>query len=181
MTLTSVSGTLETLISERPIQETSVGLGGKGGSEMGKVTVDDVAHIVGRYDSGVLGTFEATRFATGRKNALRLEVSGTEGAISFDLEDLNSLLFYDGTARDSERGFTKILVTEPVHPYIPAWWPAGHMLGYEHGFSHQVKDFVEAISAGVQPTPSFADGLQVQRVLEAVETSSAAGSAWTTV
>ncbi|MEO5534110.1 MAG: Gfo/Idh/MocA family oxidoreductase [Pseudolysinimonas sp.] len=181
MNLTSVSGTLQTIITERPIQETSAGLGGTGGSEMGTVTVDDVAHIVGRYDSGVLGTFEATRFATGRKNALRLEVSGTEGAISFDLEDLNSLLFYDGTARDSERGFTKILVTEPVHPYIPAWWPAGHMLGYEHGFSHQVKDFVEAISAGIQPTPSFADGLQVQRVLEAVETSSAAGSAWTAV
>jgi len=181
LTLTSVSGTLETLTTRRPLQETSVGLGGTGGSEYGDVTVDDVAHIVGRYDSGVLGTFEATRFATGRKNALRLEVSGTDGALAFDLEDLNSLQFYDNTAPESERGFTKILVTEPVHPYIPAWWPAGHMLGYEHGFSHQVKDFVEAIATGTQPTPSFADGLQVQRVLEAVEQSSRAGSAWTTI
>ena len=181
LSLTSVSGTVETLVKQRPIQETSVGLGGKGGSELGDVTVDDVAHIIGRYDSGVLGTFEATRFATGRKNALRLEVSGTDGALSFDLEDLNSLNFYDNTAPDAERGFTKILVTEPVHPYIPAWWPAGHMLGYEHGFSHQVKDFVESIAAGTQPTPSFDDGLQIQRVLAAVEASSAAGSAWTTV
>ena len=181
LTLTSVSGTLETLVKQRPIQETSVGLGGKGGTELGDVTVDDVAHIVGRYDSGVLGTFEATRYATGRKNALRLEVSGTEGALSFDLEDLNSLMFYDNTAPEAERGFTRILVTEPVHPYIPAWWPAGHMLGYEHGFSHQVKDFVEAIAAGTQPTPSFGDGLQIQRVLAAVEASSAAGSAWTAV
>jgi predicted dehydrogenase len=181
LTLTSVSGTLETLVKQRPIQETSVGLGGKGGSQLGDVTVDDVAHIIGRYDSGVLGTFEATRFATGRKNALRLEVSGTEGALSFDLEDLNSLLFYDNTAPEAERGFKKILVTEPVHPYVSAWWPAGHMLGYEHGFSHQVKDLVEAIAAGTQPTPSFADGLQIQRVLAAVEASSAAGSAWTTV
>jgi predicted dehydrogenase len=181
LTLTSVSGTVETLVKQRPIQETSVGLGGKGGSELGDVTVDDVAHIIGRYDSGVLGTFEATRFATGRKNALRLEVSGTDGALSFDLEDLNSLMFYDNTAPEAERGFTKILVTEPVHPYIPAWWPAGHMLGYEHGFSHQVKDFVESIAAGTQPTPSFADGLQIQRVLAAVEASSAAGSAWTAV
>jgi predicted dehydrogenase len=181
LTLTSVSGTLETLVKKRPIQETSVGLGGKGGSELGDVTVDDVAHIIGRYDSGVLGSFEATRFATGRKNALRLEVSGTEGALSFDLEDLNSLMFYDNTAPEAERGFTKILVTEPVHPYVSAWWPAGHMLGYEHGFSHQVKDLVEAIAAGTQPMPSFADGLQIQRVLAAVEASSAAGSAWTNV
>jgi predicted dehydrogenase len=181
LTLTSVSGTVETLVTQRPIQETSVGLGGTGGSELGDVTVDDSAYVIGRYDSGVLGTFEATRFATGRKNALRLEVSGTDGALSFDLEDLNSLMFYDGTAPEAERGFTRILVTEPVHPYIPAWWPAGHMLGYEHGFSHQVKDFVESIAAGTQPTPSFEDGLQLQRVLDAVEVSSRAGSTWTTV
>ena len=181
MLLTSVSGTIATLTDQRPIQETSVGLGGRGGTELGTVTVDDVAYIVGRYDSGVLGTFEATRFATGRKNALRLEVSGTDGALAFDLEDLNSLQFYDGTAPETERGFTKIMVTEPAHPYISAWWPAGHMLGYEHGFSHQVKDLVDAIATGTQPSPSFSDGLQVQRVLDAVETSSRADSAWTNV
>ena len=70
-------------------------------------------------------------------------------------------------------------MTEPQHPYISAWWPAGHTLGYEHGFSHQAKDFVEAIAAGEQPTPSFDDGLQVQRVLAAVEASAGNGSAWT--
>ena len=105
----------------------------------------------------MLGTFEATRFATGRKNALRVEVSGSKGALSFDLEDLNSLQFYDATAPATEQGFTKILVTEPQHPYIAAWWPAGHMLGYEHGFSHQVMDFVEAIAAGSsrrRPSPT---------------------------
>jgi predicted dehydrogenase len=72
-------------------------------------------------------------------------------------------------------------VTEPQHPYVSAWWPAGHMLGYEHAFSHQAKDFVEAVVAGTQPTPSFADGVQVQRVLAAVEASSGANSAWTDV
>jgi len=107
-------------------------------------------------------------------------VSGSAGAVSFDLENLNSLEFYDATAPAETQGFTTILVTEPVHPYVGSWWPAGHMLGYEHGFSHQAKDFVDAISAGTQPTPSFADGLQVQRVLAAVEKSSGAGSAWTT-
>jgi predicted dehydrogenase len=179
--LTSVSGTLETITKQRPVLESTSGLGGKGGSETGDVTVDDVALFTGRYDSGVLGIFEATRFATGRKNALRVEVSGTEGAIAFDLEDLNTLQLYDATAEAGTQGFTRILVTEPEHPYTANWWPTGHMLGYEHGFVHQAKDFIEALVAGVQPAPSFAEGLQVQRVLAAVEASSGAGSAWTAV
>ena len=90
----------------------------------------------------MLGSFEATRFATGRKNALSIEVSGDKGALAFDLKDLNSLWFYDRMAPNQLQGFTKILVTESEHPYISAWWPAGHMLGYEHGFSHQVKDLL---------------------------------------
>jgi predicted dehydrogenase len=179
LTLSSVSGTMETIINQRPLEGERSGIGGTAGEGTGAVTVDDVALFTGRFSTGVLGSFEATRFATGRKNALRLEVSGTKGAISFDLEDLNSLGFYDATATAGEQGFTKIYVTEPQHPYISAWWPAGHMLGYEHGFSHQAKDFVEAVVAGVQPTPSFADGLQVQRVLAAVESSAGNGSAWT--
>jgi predicted dehydrogenase len=179
--LASVSGVLETLVAERPLLADARGLSGTASEERGQVTVDDVALFTGRFDDGVLGSFEATRFATGRKNALRIEVSGSTGAIAFDLEDLNALQFFDGTADATTQGFTKILVTEPEHPYVGAWWPAGHMLGYEHGFSHQAKDFVEAIVAGEQPRPSFADGLQVQRVLEAVETSSGNGSAWTAV
>jgi predicted dehydrogenase len=181
MRLASVSGTLETIVEERPVLESTSGLGGKGGSATGRVTVDDVAIFTGRYDSGVLGVFEATRFATGRKNALRVEVSGTRGAIAFDLEDLNTLQVYDATAEPGTQGFTRVLVTEPEHPYVANWWPTGHLLGYEHGFVHQAKDFVEAVTAKRTPSPSFADGVQVQRVLAAVETSAGAGSAWTDV
>jgi predicted dehydrogenase len=179
--LTSVSGMLETFVKERPLLESAQGLSGTASTERGEVTVDDLALFTGRFDGGAVGSFEATRFSTGRKNALRVEVAGSLGAISFDLEDLNSLGFYDATAPDTEQGFRKILVTEPGHPYTGAWWPTGHMLGYEHGFSHQVKDLVEAIDAGEQPTPSFADGLQVQRVLQAVEESSEHGNAWTSI
>ena len=143
------------------------------------MTAHPVTLFTGRYDSGVLGIFEATRFATGRKNALRVEVSGSRGAIAFDLEDLNSLEYYDSSAPAATQGFTKILVTEPVHPYISAWWPAGHMLGYEHAFSNQAKDFIDAITTATQPSPSFADGLQVQRVLAAIESSSDNDSRWT--
>ena len=177
--LTSVSGTLETLVNERPLLGTKQGLSGTATTERGAVTVDDVALFTGRFEGGALGSFEATRFSTGRKNAFRIEVAGSEGAISFDLEDLNALSFFDGNAASGQQGFTKILVTEPQHPYLAAWWPPGHTLGYEHGFTHQARDFVEAIAAGAQPTPSFADGLQVQQVLAAVEASSDNGSAWT--
>ena len=179
--LTEVSGTLETLVAERPVLEHASGLGGTGGSERGAVTVDDLALFTGRFDGGAIGSFEATRFATGRKNALRIEVSGDRGAIAFDLEDLNALQVHDATAPAERQGFTRVLVTEPGHPYLQGWWPAGHMLGYEHGFSHQVKDLVEAVAADAPLHPSFDDGLQVQRVLTAIERSAAARSAWTPV
>lgn len=177
--LVAVSGILETIVKERPLLASSQGLSGTAGTERGAVTVDDVALFTGRFDNGVLGAFEATRFSTGRKNSLHVEIVGSLGTLAFDLEDLNSLEYYDATAPTGQQGFTRILVTEPEHPYMSAWWPTGHMLGYEHGFSHQARDFVEAVAAGSQPRPSFADGLQVQRVLAAVEKSSEHGSAWT--
>ncbi|WP_424711786.1 Gfo/Idh/MocA family protein [Microbacterium sp. SLBN-111] len=177
----SVTGTLETIVKQRPLQAAGSGLSGSAGEGVGDVTVDDAAIFTGRLSNGALASFEATRFATGRKNALTIEVSGDRGALAFDLEDLNSLRFYDRTAPEGRQGFTQILVTEPVHPYVAAWWPAGHMLGYEHGFTHQVVDLVAAIDGGTDPHPSFAEGLSVQRVLDAVERSSAAAAAWTSV
>ncbi len=169
--ITGVSGILNTFVHERPLPGRA--------SERGNVSVDDLALFSGRFDGGAVGSFEATRMSTGRKNALRIEVAGSAGAISFDLENMNSLGFYDATAPDTRQGFTNIMVTEPAHPYLSAWWPAGHALGYEHAFAHQVKDFVEAIAEGRRPEPSFADGLQVQKVLQGVERSAQADSIWT--
>ncbi|MDN3495462.1 Gfo/Idh/MocA family oxidoreductase [Planococcus sp. APC 4015] len=174
----SVSGIIETIVSERPVLASGQGLSGTAGAERGAVTVDDVALFTGRLAQGALASFEATRFRTGRKNALRIEISGSTGALAFDLERLNELEFYDATHPGTELGFRRILVTEHDHPYLAPWWPTGHMLGYEHGFSHQVRDLVTAIHEGAQPRPSFDDGLHVQRVLDAVERSSAAGSTW---
>lgn len=179
--LVDVAGTIETVVAERPLLESGSGLSGTAGVGVGAVTVDDLALFTGRFEGGALGSYVATRMSTGRKNALRIEVSGSRGAIAFDLEEMNVLHVHDGTAPTARQGFTKILVTEPEHPYIGAWWPAGHMLGYEHGFSHQAKDLVEAIAAGIQPEPSFADGLHVQRVLGAVERSSADRGIWTKI
>ncbi|MFJ2759491.1 Gfo/Idh/MocA family protein [Nocardioides sp. NPDC087217] len=167
-----VSGMLETFVKERPVAETSSGLSATAGTERGPVTVDDAAVFLARFAGGAVGSFEATRFATGRKNAIRIEINGSKGSLAFDFEDMNVLHFHDATLPAAEGGFRRIVVTEPEHPWVAAWWPPGHGLGYEHGFTHQVVDLVRALGEGAEPTPTFADGLQVQRVLAAVETSS---------
>jgi predicted dehydrogenase len=173
----SVSGLLRTFVTERPVLGSSVGLSGTGGAERGPVTVDDAALFTGALIGGGVATFEATRMAMGRKNGLRFEISGTEGAIAFDLERLNELEFLDGTGPVAEQGFRRIVVTEPEHPYLEAWWPQGHVIGWEHTFTHQIRDFLLAIRDGAAPSPSFEEGLQVQRVLAAIEESAAAKSA----
>jgi predicted dehydrogenase len=177
-TITGVSGLTETFVTERPLPDASSGLAASGGTGSGEVTVDDAALFLARFESGALGSFEATRFATGRKNAMRLEVNGSVGSLAFDFESMNELAFYDGSEDAATAGFRRILVTEPSHPYADAWWPPGHGLGYEHTFTHEVVDLVTAIGADRSPRPSFADGLQVQQVLAAVEQSAAAGSGW---
>ncbi|WP_394255728.1 Gfo/Idh/MocA family protein [Pseudoclavibacter helvolus] len=180
--LSGVSGLVETFVKERPIADDFAGLSGTAGSERGPVTVDDAAVFFGRLQGGAIAVFEATRFAYGRKNAIRLEINGTKGSIAFDFEDMNVLEYFDASGDQATAGYTRILVTEPDHhPFIKAWWPAGHGLGYEHAFTHQAVELVEDIAARRAPAPSFADGLAVQRVLAAVEESSANGSSWVAI
>jgi predicted dehydrogenase len=179
--LTGVSALLETFVPERPLPASAGSLSGVGGEGTGTVTVDDAAVFLGRFTGGALGVFEATRFALGRKNAIRIEINGSRGSLAFDFEDMNVLHFFDGDDPDETAGFRRIVVTEPGHPYVSAWWPAGHGLGYEHGFTHQVVDLVTAIAENTDPAPSFADGLQVQRVLDAVERSAGDRSTWTEI
>jgi predicted dehydrogenase len=177
--ITGVSATTETFVHDRPLPGAAHGLSADVGSGRGEVTVDDAAIFLARLTGGALATFEATRFATGRKNAIRLEVNGSRGSLAFDFEDMNVLHVHDAGAPGREAGFTRVIVTETTHPYVDRWWPAGHGLGYEHGFTHQAADLIEAISSGTDPEPSFADGLAVQEVLAAVEVSAGTGSCWT--
>jgi len=181
--VTGVSGLLETFVKTRPEAGERSGLGGVGSADAprAEVTVDDAAVFSARFSEGAIGAYEASRFALGRKNAFRVEINGTDGSVAFDFESNNELQFFDGSEPAAEQGFRRILVTEPDHPYVAAWWPPGHGLGYEHGFTHQAVDLVTAIAEGRQPTPSFDDALQVQQVLAAVEASSANSSAWTAV
>ncbi|MET7272745.1 Gfo/Idh/MocA family oxidoreductase [Streptomyces flaveolus] len=180
--LVGVSAQMETFVKQRPrLDAASAGPAASGGVRRGAVTVDDAAVFTGRLSSGALATFEASRMASGRKNALRLEINGEFGSLAFDLERLNELSFHDHREPAATAGFRRILVTEAEHPYLEGWWPPGHTLGYEHTFTHQARDLVEAIASGSAPTPSFADGLQVQRVLAAVEESAQKNAVYTPV
>ncbi|MEU5262968.1 Gfo/Idh/MocA family oxidoreductase [Amycolatopsis sp. NPDC021455] len=167
--ITGVSALTNTFVKQRPAES--------GGTD--DVTVDDTALFLARLSGGAVATFEATRFALGRKNAMRLEVNGSKASLAFDFESMNELQWYEGAG--TEAGFRRILVTEPQHPYVGVWWPPGHLLGYEHTFTHEVADLLDAIGAGTDPEPGFDDGLRVQRVLAAVEQSAAEEANWTSV
>lgn len=171
--IAGVSGLTETFVRERPLAD--------GSGARGPVTVDDAALFIARFAGGALGSFEATRFATGHTEGLRVELNGELGSIVWDLGDFNGLRLFDATEDPATQGFRRIQVTRAGHPYAGAWWPDGHTIGYEHTFTHEVRDLVHAIADGRDPVPSFADGLQVQEVLDAVQRSAASGAGWTQV
>lgn len=160
-----VNGLLETFITERPLPDNP--------AKKGPVDVDDAALSLVRYDNGAVGYLEGTRFATGRKNYNRFEINGAKGSIVWDLEQLNELQLYVEEGPNS--GFRTISVTDGKHPYVGAWWPPGHIIGYEHSFTHTVYDFLRAIAEQKLPSPSFEDGYKNQRVLDAIERSARDG------
>lgn len=181
--ITAVSATLRTFVDQRPQAAVGGELGGVADADapMAPVTVDDAAAFTAGFSAGALGVFEATRFATGRRNANRIEINGELGSIAFDFERLNELEYFDAREPRETQGFHRVQVTDAVHPYTEHWWPVGHGLGYDHLFTNQVADFVTAIADGTQPTPSFDEALDVQRVLAAVSESAANSSTSTLV
>ncbi|MBX7246550.1 MAG: Gfo/Idh/MocA family oxidoreductase [Candidatus Sumerlaeaceae bacterium] len=174
--IAEVCGMTKTFIKERPLPAgASAGLakGGATKTARGKVTVDDAAAWLARFENGALGTFEATRFATGRKNYNSFEIYGSKGSLLFNFEEMNKLQFLSRKDGPATEGFREIVVTEGAHPYIKAWWPPGHIIGYEHTFVNAIYDFLEALSRGKNAAPDINDGVRVQEVLEAVERSAA--------
>jgi predicted dehydrogenase len=161
--ISEVCGLMETFIHRRPIPG--------GGGKMGRVTVDDTVSWIGRFKNGALANVEATRLAHGRKNHITLEINGSAGSLAFDFEEMNRLQYYNAADPADRRGFRSLLVTEPVHPYAGAWWPPGHLIGYEHTFVHTVADFVKAVVAKKSVQPTFADGLRNEKVLAAIAES----------
>jgi predicted dehydrogenase len=174
--ITEVSADLKTFVTSRHQQMAAVTEPKEKGRsrrraalEMTEVTVDDAAMALVHFESGAIGTIEATRMANGRKNYNRFEINGRLGSVAFNLERMNELEVYFDSDPPHLRGFRTIMVTEPGHPYVGRWWPPGHVIGYEHTFVHTIADLLDAITDGTVPTPSFADGVENQRILTAIE------------
>jgi predicted dehydrogenase len=179
---TEVSGLAETFIKKRPVlADTDGGLSGfKASEEMGEVTVDDVTAFLARFTNGATGTFEATRLAPGRKNYNRWEVNGEKGSIAFNLERMNEIEIYLNDDPLGVPGFRTVQATESFMPYMSAYWPVAHIIGYEHTFVNLVKDFLESVANGTPFNPDFYDGYKNQQVLDAVDRS-AASRQWVSI
>jgi predicted dehydrogenase len=168
-----VIGMNETFIKERPIAAAMTGLSAKGSEDgpRGQVTVDDATLFMTRFANGALGSFEATRFAAGHRCTNAFEINGSKGSIKFDFERMNELQVYFTDDAEDVQGFRRVLATDPAHAYMDAWWPAGHTIGYEHTFTHEVHELMQAFAEDRQPVPNFVDGVKCQEVLEAVDRS----------
>ena len=175
-----VVGMQKTFITERPAEGTSSGLTATAGEGIEKVTVDDASIFMAKFTGGALGTFEATRMAPGRKNYNRFELNGSKGTLVWCFEDLNYLDYYSTEDPGDRQGFRRIIATEGVHPYAGAWWPPGHMMGYDHTFSNAAADLVQCIANDKSCAPCFQDGAQCVAVLEAVD-KSIEGGKWAKV
>lgn len=172
--ITQVVGMEQTFIRQRPAevigdQLTTMLTATKGGDrKMEEVDVDDTSLFLARFDGGAVGTFESTRFASGRRNHNRIEVNGSKGSVVFDLENMNHLQYYNAEDPAGCQGFRSVQATDGSHPYISAWWPPAHAVGYENLFVNQFADFFTAIAKDLKPDPGFEVGLENQKVIDAV-------------
>jgi predicted dehydrogenase len=160
----AVSGLLKTFVAER---------------EGRAVDVDDAFEATVEFESGAVGTLEASRFCPGRRNAFAFEINGSKGSIAFDLERLNELQVHRvGSPPAQAQGFRTVLVTETDHPFLEHWWPPGHVLGWEHTFVHEVHHLLTAIADDGEVAPqgaSFEDGYRAAEVCDAIVRSSGTG------
>ncbi|MEJ5253155.1 MAG: Gfo/Idh/MocA family oxidoreductase [Chthonomonadetes bacterium] len=171
--IAEVSGMMETFIKQRPkLAASDDRLGGVASSEMGEVTVDDAALFLVRFENGAIGSIEATRFALGRKNYNRFEINGSKGSLVFNMERMNELEVYFQDDPPHVRGFRVVQASDSMHPFMSAWWPVGHIIGYEHTFINLVYSMLKAFDKGEVFKPNFEDGVRNQAVLEAVDISS---------
>jgi predicted dehydrogenase len=156
--ITRVSGMTEIFVKNRQRPDGSPA----------RVEIDDACTFLARFANGSNGTFEATRYARGRKNKNSFEINGEKGSIYFDLEDMHQLQYFSHEDASHVQGWRTILVTSAEHPYMANWWVPGAVIGYEHTFVNALADFLKALEKGERVRPDFRDALETQAIAEAV-------------
>ena len=165
-----VSAMMKTFVKERPLPGAGAGTfssGSETAAKKGVVEIDDASFMTVEFENGALGSFDASRFAGGRKNYNYFEIYGSKGSLLFDLERMNELQYFDRTDPVELQGFRTIPTTQAEHPYMSAWWPPAHIIGYEHTFANAIKDFLDALAKGECVQPNLHDGAKIMQVLEA--------------
>jgi predicted dehydrogenase len=141
------------------------------------VDQDDVIAVLAQMESGLVATIDASLVSPGRRNHLAWELNGSKGSLAWDLENPNALRVY---RHDSGKtgGFAEVIVCEATHPLAAAWWPSGHVLGWEHGHVNMLAHFVKAVAENTPVEPygaTFFDGLRAAQVAEAVVEATSTG------
>ena len=169
----TIMGMSKTFVKSRPTSERMIGLTGKAAADAPRadVEIDDGTVFIAEFKNGALGVFEATRFAQGHKNDLSIEINGELGSVKFVFERMNELHYFSAADEEGLQGFRLIQASEGIHPYMHAWWPVGHVIGYEHTFIHELYEFTESIANDKATTPDFMDGIKCSQIIEAVELS----------
>ena len=174
-TVDSVCASMRTFIKQRPAVEGSATIAAKRSAKsekMARVDVDDAVSFLATIEGAeTMATFEATRFAPGRRNHHAIEVYGSKGSATWNQEDMNVFHYYNGSDPGRLQGFRRVHATDPGHPYTEAWWPSAHIIGYEHLFVHEIYDFLTTLNRKKVSYPTFEDGLACQKVLDAVSKS----------
>jgi len=155
--IASVSAVNRVIVPERPV---------KGGGT-GKVTTEDASCMVVEFENGAIGSFDTSRFASGRKNYNSFEIYGSRGSLAFNFERMNELQYHSEDDPPETQGFRTINVSESFHPYMTAWWPHGHPIGYEHTFFHAFTDFIQAVDGNKKIKPDFYDGWRGMQFIDA--------------
>lgn len=146
---------------------------------IGKDLIDDGGVWICEYESGAIGSFAASSYASGRKNRLYFELDASKGAVQFDWNRREEFTVSYVDEPSDHRGF-RTVHTNTEHP--DGWWRlAGLGLGYVEVSSIQFQKFVRAIVEGEgAERPTFVNALHVQQVMDAVAESAATG-AWVDV
>jgi len=155
-----VAGVMRTFVDQRP--------SAPGSQTKETVDVDDAVSFCVEFKNGAIGAIQASRNATGRPDHWRVEIEAENGAIIYDKYAEPRIHVNATTGLARHAGWVDL--------EIPMRWRFTSPLGDDE-HQNQNDHFVDCIRSGETPSPSFADGLKTERVMDAVVRSSETGAA----